>query len=202
MKEIFVNHSLNGKQINQRIRFIGSCLPLRKKEDKEYDIKLNLEEEMAYRVNPVPNSMLNYVIYFTNLDDYNIKNYIENIIDEEFPEGENDDSDNSFLRKVAIDSIYDSHKFIKERNGSSSVSLRDIQRFRIVYKFFNEYYINKKKFLIKKGGKFQDKINIKSKVQSLTFSSFLHFGVNVSCDHRERTPFWGGKWGGGCNTPP
>ena len=91
MKEIFVNHSLNGKKINERIRFIGSCLPLRIKEDKENLIKLNLEEEMEYRVNPLPNSMLNYVIYFTNLDDYNIINYIENIIEEEFPEGENDE---------------------------------------------------------------------------------------------------------------
>ena len=114
MKEIFINHSFNGKQINERIRFIGACLPLRKKELKEIENDLKLQEEKIYLVNPLPNSLLNYILYFPNIDDYDTKKYIENIINEEFPIKEENGNNNSFLRKIAIESIYDSHKFIKK----------------------------------------------------------------------------------------
>ena len=61
MKEIFVNHSLNGKPIDERIRFIGACNPFRKNKNDEGDEGLKLdtsnnnEEEMTYMVNPLPN---------------------------------------------------------------------------------------------------------------------------------------------------
>lgn len=150
MKEISFNHSLNGKQINERIRFIGACLPLRKK-IKEIDTDLKLQEEKIYLVNPLPNSLLNYILYFQNIDYYNTKKFIENIINEEFPIKEensnsNKNNNNSFLRKTAIDSIYDSHQFIKKINGISSFSLRDIQKYKIFYKFLKEYYEYKKQF--------------------------------------------------------
>jgi hypothetical protein len=63
---IFVNHSINGKTINENIRFIGVCNPFRKKATKENDIGLRFnvnEEEMTYLVNPLPNSLLNYIFY-------------------------------------------------------------------------------------------------------------------------------------------
>ena len=162
IKEIFVNHSLKGKLINERIKFIGACLPLRKNEDKK--------EELIYPVNSLPNSLLNYVFYFPNLGDYDTEKYIEKIIDEEFPEGENKDSNNTFLRKNAIDMIFNSHQIIKKINGTSSVSLRDIQRFRIIYLFFIEYYRYKKEFFIKNGYELSEKFDIKSNIQSIILS--------------------------------
>ena len=117
MKEIFVNHSLNGKKIDQRIRFIGACNPFRNVEDKENDegLKFENEEKTAYLVNPMPNSLLYYVFYFKSLDDEDTKKYIESIIGEEFPEGENINNENSILRNNAIISIYESYNeiFIK-----------------------------------------------------------------------------------------
>ena len=57
MKEIFVNHSLNGKEIDQRIRFIGACNPFRrnKKEENEEGLKLEKidgEEEQKEKEEP------------------------------------------------------------------------------------------------------------------------------------------------------
>jgi hypothetical protein len=106
MKEIFVNHKLDGETIDERIRFIGACNPFRKNKEEEGDEGLKLdssndEEEMAYMVNPLPNSLLNYIFYFKSLDDHDVIKYIESIIDKEFPE-----SENSILIKIAIETIY------------------------------------------------------------------------------------------------
>ena len=132
--------------IDDKIRFIGACNPFRKNDKTENDEGLNLdqkdtdEEEMTYMVNPLPKSMLNFVFYFKSLEDKDVKKYIESIIGEEFPKGESDESQDSFFRNKAIDAIYFSHKFVREKNGVSSVSLRDLQRFRRTYKFFLDYY--------------------------------------------------------------
>jgi len=55
------------------------------------------------------------------------KKYIEVLIRNKFT---------LILRKIAIEAIYTSHKYVRERNGISSVSLRDLQRFTRAYKFF------------------------------------------------------------------
>ena len=101
MKEIFVNHSLNGEEIDKRIRFIGACNPFRKNKNDEGDEGLKLgnndEEEMTYMVNPLPNSLLNYIFYFKSLDDHDVKKYIESIIGKEFPENINKKCDRNNL---------------------------------------------------------------------------------------------------------
>ena len=259
MKEIFVNHSINGKTIDERIRFIGACNPFRANKNNEGDEGLKLdssndeEEVITYRVNPLPNSILNYVFYFKSLESHDIKKYIESIIGKEFPESENslllkiaaeiiynkmeqDKNDeikkelqkisgeefpkeekdvikkknlieticikyfdvdenkkkiesiiesqlpeikNTILRKVAIKAIYDSHEYVQKKNGISSVSLRDLQRFRRAYKFFNEYYEYKNEFLLKNGKKLSDNIDIESKVKSFILSLFITYYIKL-----------------------
>ena len=98
------------------------------------------------------------------------KKYIEAIIRNKFP---------SILRKIAIDAIYTSHKYVREKNGVSSVSLRDLQRFRRAYKFFNEYYEYKKEFLIKSVNKISDKFDIKSKIESFVLSLFITYYIKL-----------------------
>ena len=53
-------------------------------------------------VNPLPNSLLNYIFYFKSLDDHDVKKYIESIIGKEFPENEK-----SLLIKHMIEIICD-----------------------------------------------------------------------------------------------
>ena len=182
MKEIFVSHSLNGKKIDERIRFIGACNPFRQNEVNEKDEGLRFEKtnvnevEMTYMVNPLPNSMLNYIFYFKSLDDEDVKKYIESIIGEEFPKGEKNDT---FLREKAIEAIFFSHRYVREKNGISSVSLRDLQRFKRTYKFFNEYYKNKNEYIKSMGNKISDKYFIESKVLSFILSLFITYDIKI-----------------------
>ena len=187
MKEIFVSHSLNGKPINEKIRFIGACNPLREREEKETDNGLKLEkmndgkEIMAYLVSPLPNTMLYYIFYFKSLDDDDVKKYIECIVGEEFPLGEDDKSEESILRKAAIDAIHMSHNYVRKENGESSVSLRDLQRFKRAYKFFNNYYKNKLDFMKDKEGedKIPKKAEIQSKICSFVISLFITYYIRL-----------------------
>ncbi len=182
MKEIFVNHSLNGKAINEKIRFIGACNPFRKKEEQENNIGLKLNEggeEMTYLVNPLPNSLLYYIFYFKSLDENDVKKYIESIIGEEFPKGENEESKNTFFRNIAIDTIFKSHQYVRKINGKSSVSLRDLQRFKRAYKFFNKYYENKETFMRDKGENISEKVKIQSKIQSFVLSIFITYYIRI-----------------------
>lgn len=134
---------------------------------------------MTYLVNPLPKSILNYVFYFKSLEDEDIKKYIESIIGEEFHKGESDESQDSFFRKKAIDAIYYSHKFVRENNGVSSVSLRDLQRFRRTYKFFLDYYQKKYDFLISNGIKLSEKAQIKAKIQSFALALFITYDIKI-----------------------
>ena len=159
IKEIFVNHSLNGKHIDERIRFFGAC-------------NFNKNKEVN-----LPNSMLSYIIYLQSLDNEELLEYIENIIDKDFPKGDDDESENSFLRKTVIESIYQSHKFIKKYNNICSVSLRDIQRFKLIYHFFiNNYYKYKNEFLANKGEIISD---IKTKIKSFILSLFISYCTKI-----------------------
>ena len=208
MKEIFVSHFLNGKSINEKVRFIGVCNPLRRREDIETENGLKIEkmnegkEDMVYIVSPLPNTMLYYIFYFKRIDKDDAKKYIECIIREEFAPGDNeinventgekyeelpkndekDDkrSEKSIFREAAIYAIYKSHEHVRKENGKSSVSLRDLQRFKRAYKFFNEYYKNKLDFLKEdEEEKIPEKESIQSKIKSFTLSLFITYYIRL-----------------------
>ena len=161
---IFANHSLNGEEIDKKIRFIDACNPFGKNRDNEGEEELKLENNIEYIVNPLTNSLINYILYFKTLDDHESIKYIENVIGEEIPIGDNDNFGISILRKNGIEAIYYSHKYVREKNIISAISFRDLQRFKKTYKFFNEYYKNENEFLNKMDNKISDKIDLKSKV--------------------------------------
>ena len=139
---------MNGRPINEKIRFIGACNPYREREETETDNGLKMEkinegkEKMAYLVNLLPNSMLYYIFYFKSLENDDVKKYIECIVGEEFPPGEEeknkeqenietkyeilpkiddkvdkDDkrSEKSIFRDTAIYAIYQSHTHVRKK---------------------------------------------------------------------------------------
>ena len=213
MKEIFISHSLNGRPINEKIRFIGACNPYREREETETDNGLKMEkinegkEKMAYLVNLLPNSMLYYIFYFKSLENDDVKKYIECIVGEEFPPGEEeknkeqenietkyeilpkiddkvdkDDkrSEKSIFRDTAIYAIYQSHTHVRKKNGKSSVSLRDLQRFKRAYKFFNQYYKYKLDFIKENDDEtISGKEPIKSKIHSFVLSLFITYYIRL-----------------------
>ena len=208
MKEIFISHSLNGRPINEKIRFIGACNPYREREETETDNGLKMEkinegkEKMAYLVNLLPNSMLYFIFYFKSLENDDVKKYIECIVGEEFPPGEEEKSEikekeenkyeelpkndkddkrseKSIFRDTAIYAIYQSHKYVRQTCGRSSVSLRDLQRFKRSYKFFNQYYKYKLDFNKENEEPISEKEPIQSKIHSFVLSLFITYFIRL-----------------------
>ena len=72
------------------------------------------------------------------------KIYIKNKKEENFNKDVEEDVDYKKLHTLAKDLIVSAHNFIREKNDISSVSLRDIDRFKIFYEFFFDYLMKKK----------------------------------------------------------
>ena len=112
-------------------------------------------KSLIYTVNPLPHSLLNFVFNFGNLTKEAEKKYITNIIKdclleffEEYKDEEKlNEKDFEKIHELARDLIVASQEFIRERNDKSSVSLREIRRFEIFFKFFVNYLTERKKAL-------------------------------------------------------
>jgi len=186
ISELICKHSLQGEGLPENIVFIASCNPYRKKVNKinideeknglhmaqSYkqkkllyikeieDIKNSKNNNLVYNVNPLPHSLLNFIIDFGNLlpqdeNDY-IKYIIKDIINRIYYEKKNqayikeekdEDENLKNLKELAKNMIIEAQNYIKEFIDKSSASLREIKRFNIFYEFFNNYLNMKKKML-------------------------------------------------------
>ena len=138
ISEIFCNRTYRGNPIPDKYVFIGACNPYRLLLDQNQNLELGLElkskkqKNLVYTVNPLPHSLLNYVIDFGELSPEDTKKYIESMIKKTI--------DDVKLRNLAVEVVKKCHLFIKEKGDSSSVSLRDIKYFNIFYKGFIKYF--------------------------------------------------------------
>jgi len=119
-----------------------------------------INSTLVYTVNPLPHSLLNFVFDFGNLTPEDEKRYIESIIsepierlyknnqerDRNINEEEKRKIEENFknMHALAKKMISKAQKFIRGKNGISSVSLREIRRFNIFYEFFYGYLKCKK----------------------------------------------------------
>ena len=149
--EIFSKHSFDGIELKKNVILLGACNPYRisSKIKPECGLKYNQEikykKDLVYLVNPLPFSLMNFVYYFKNIAQNYEKEYIKSILQE-----------NCLLKKngnMIIELITFSHDFIKKNGDISSVSLREINRFSILFKFFFENYYTKKNDYIKEAKK-------------------------------------------------
>ena len=152
--ELMCNHSYQGNLLPSNIVFIAACNPYRqgdknikakagldpnkayneiqKLNDKEKErLKRSMDNPLVYTVNPLPHSLLNFVFDFGNLEKEDEKKYIKQMIKEVIIEDE--------LSYFTTELIFIAQNFIREKNGISSVSLREIRRFIIFYQFFIKY---------------------------------------------------------------
>jgi len=148
--EILCKRSYLGKEIHKNICFICACNPYRLYTNLiggeiglQYNSQNNIEnlknisQALAYKVNPLPFCLLNYVFDFGSLTEKDELKYIESMISKHFidekiiiPQKENMID---FLTKL----INSSQIFIRKQNSEiSSVSLRDVRRFIIFLKWF------------------------------------------------------------------
>jgi len=140
ISELMLQHSYQGKTICSNIVFIGACYPYRlaiKKERIEMKInqvhdeinkfaenqKIEIKKKyfsnnrkLAYNVNPIPHSLLNYVFYFTNLEEKEEKLYISKIIEPSiikiYKKCKGNFTNITEIEKLAEDMIFEAHKFI------------------------------------------------------------------------------------------
>ena len=141
LSEIICKHSCQGKKLPENIVFIGAVNPYRKSKQKKAGLKINNnddneESDLLYTVNPMPHSLLNFVFDFGSLNSEDEKRYIQNIVKEKILEED--------LSTFTTELIAIAQNFIREKNGVSSVSLREIRRFIIFYEFFIDYLKKRK----------------------------------------------------------
>ena len=139
LKEIFVNKTFNTKQLNKNIRLIGACNPYRKNLQKieicGYERETEDHVDLIYQVQPLPQSLLNFVYSFGALNPEEEKKYIYIIIKKLFKEGEEK------LHEATKEVIFNCHKFLKEAFDTSVVSLREISRFIKIVEFFKNIFL-------------------------------------------------------------
>ena len=162
ISELMCKNTCQGKELPDNIIFIAACNPYRHEEKgmtekagldilQAYKEKKNLFDKkqkaansnLAYNVNPLPHSLLNFVFDFGNLTPEDEKSYIERIILEPI-EGFDKYNYNKDIYKLAKKMISKAQNFIRNKNGISSVSLREIRRFNIFYEFLYIYLKSKK----------------------------------------------------------
>ena len=168
--EIMCNHTYLGQKIDDNFIFIGACNPYRiitKKMKESGLVYYNMKEKnklnnLVYTVNPLPHSLLNFVFDFGNLQPQdekkyitnNVKSMLSNIAEQNLIEKK--DINDEILTKI-IESIAICHNFIREIYDRSSVSMREIRRFRILFEYFISYF---KKFINNSGKMMEYSLNL------------------------------------------
>ena len=172
--ELICKHSMLGKKLPQSIAFIAACNPYRFKEKKMKDID---DKELAYNVNPFPNSLYNYVLNFGYISKEDEKTYIEfmiiNTIEKisSSPDGEIlTEEQFTKIKDTAKNLIILSQNFIKDKFEISSISLRDIARCNKLYKFFHKY--------LKLRAKLSN--TIKEESQIISYDQFTEFDFHIN----------------------
>ena len=169
ISELICNHTCQGKPICSNIVFISACNPYRKIEkpiEKMNGIDINLAykdmdnlnekekmeiiksrgNQLVYKVNPLPHSLLNYVFDFGNVSEKDEEKYINIMIKPTIEKNFKNQEEIKIeeIKDLAKKMIIESQNFLREFNDVSSVSLREIRRYTIFYDFFYTYLKNKK----------------------------------------------------------
>jgi broad-specificity NMP kinase len=178
LTEIFINRTFNGEKLEKNIRLIGACNPYRRRVFAAEKCGLTREDDkdddLVYKVEQLPQSLLYYVFSFGTIQDSDEKKYIQSIIQKLF----NKEEEN--LHKLTTEAISKCHKFLRKIfKDPSIVSLREIARFRKCVEFFQNYFIyksNKKVYSINSIG---DETKKLYKIKSIICSIYLCYYIRL-----------------------
>ena len=149
ISEIFYYHSYYGKKLNDKLTFIAACNPYRLRQinrldpdendfcltSKDKKFTYNPKHNLIYLVNPLPHSLLTSIFDFGHLSSEDEKKYIKNIVKETLKEYYT----NEKIEELFVKEIVECQNFVRENNGISSISLRDLRRFNLLFDFFMKY---------------------------------------------------------------
>ena len=162
--EMMIKRSILGKPIKKNVSFIAACNPYKTSSEieKNYNNQIGLKvttldikniRGLAYSVNPLPYSLLNFVFSFGHLSNTDEEKYIINMVKRSLIKLIQFDPKikdlNTSQQNVKIDKLLEiitkpiihAQQFIRKEKGISSVSLRDVNRF----VHFFEWFLQKKK---------------------------------------------------------
>ena len=154
LTEIMCKHTIQGKKIKNNVAFIGACNPYRKKENEKVIENYSLIKReskysnLVYKVNPLTHSQLYYVLNFGTLSIEDEKKYIENISEYELMKIINDKNILKIIYPFFVSSFIFSQRYIREKNGKESVSLREIRKFFEIYRFILFDFKRKQNFIL------------------------------------------------------
>jgi rhodanese-related sulfurtransferase len=164
ISEMMTKHTIQGKQLKKEYVFIAACNPYRiinKNIEKIGLVKkkaLYKPLNLVYTVNPLPFSLLNFVFNFGNLTEKDEKKYIESMISQSITKTIKNVQIAEKMKTISINAIFESQKFIRNNNDVSSVSLREVRRFDLLYPWFLEFL--NKFFNYDENKKFKGAINL------------------------------------------
>ena len=142
ISEMMCKGSIEGKKLKENVTFIAACNPYRRYEKKIEQIGLVSDKQkvrsLVYSVNPLPHSLLNFVFDFGNLKKEDEEKYIRSMLQQpitilkhKFPSLQND----TFIN-FSINCVITAQNFIRDNTFSSSVSLREVRRYVILFEWF------------------------------------------------------------------
>ena len=198
LTEIFVNRTFNGIKLEDNIRLIGACNPYRKRNESIERCGLTREDDeddqLVYKVEELPQSLLYYVFSFGSLEDNDEKKYIKSIIHKIFMNKKQLSKRNreeEKLHNLTTEAISLCHQFLRKSFGNdpSIVSLREIARFKTCFEFFQDYFIKKDDFIngnldkndrLNKTKEIDEELKKVNKIKSIICSIYLCYYIRLT----------------------
>lgn len=120
---ILCHHTIHGRLLSSNLVLLAACNPYRLQDPESETVGLQSNkwknQVMAYKVQPLPEAMLDYVWDYGNLSDGDERTYIAAMVGERGLD--------------IVDVLSNSQKFMRKHLGLASVSLRDVQRWISLY---------------------------------------------------------------------
>jgi E3 ubiquitin-protein ligase RNF213 len=134
--EILTDRKLLGESLPDNMIFLAACNPYKLRSIKLFEENVGLKRSDArnriaqnmllYTVHPLPENVVEYVWDFGSLTENDYRRYIKEMVTKA----------NVKEVKMVTDMILAANNYFKINEDSSSVSLRDVSRFIILYKWF------------------------------------------------------------------
>eukprot|EP00833_Pecoramyces_ruminatium_P013492 jgi/Orpsp1_1/1187524/evm.model.d7180000058358.1 len=180
--EIMLKHTCKGMKIKKNVKFIGACNPYRLNTQNNLMVGLLNKErhssrELIYTVNPLPNCLTNYVFDFGMPKDEDIEKYILNMVSQIVLDLNKKERISSDIERLAVKSILIAHLYIKSNFEISSVSLREIRRWGILFEWFIGFL--KKDYISRKLGLNYNENSEIFYIYALNLSIYLCYYIRI-----------------------
>ncbi|CAG8631484.1 21109_t:CDS:10, partial [Gigaspora margarita] len=162
LADLIAHRLLLGKEIHKNIRLFAACNPyrLRQKADTQAGLQVDRYKEksrLVYQVRPLPDQILDYVWDYGVLKPSDEKIYINMLVKRS--------QEDSLMADLFTELLFASQEFVRSHEGVHSVSLRDVKRAIIIFKFFFKSLSERQKI---------------SEKQNNILSKISHIGPNIN----------------------